>query len=101
MAPIEKNLLRQAKRFGEPIPDRIRNKPRLGMGLDIFLDAFFDLEHERTFLVGAAIQALPIPWQSINKYAEVHELTGDLYDDMLYFIRALDDAYLKHVNKKA
>lgn len=100
MSGIEKNLIKQAKRAGEPIPDRIANKPRLRMGLELFLEAFFELEHERQYLVGAAVQALPIPWHIINKYAEVHELTGDLYDDLLYFVRALDDAYIKHLNKK-
>lgn len=101
MAPIEKNLVAQCKRFGEPLPERIKNKPRLGLGLDIFLDAFFDLEYDRNWLVGTVAQPLPISWGTLQKYAEIYEFSGILRDDLLYLVRALDNAYINYINKKS
>lgn len=70
------------------------------LGLDLFLDAFFDLENDRPWMVGHAAIPLPIPWRIIHEYALFHELTGDLYDDLLYFIGELDAAYIKHIHRK-
>lgn len=99
MGPIEKNLIAQAKRFKQPIPDRIRNKPKLGFGLDFYLSAFFDLEYERQWVNEGAI-ALPITWTSLQNYAQHHDLEGDAHEDFMFFMAALDTAYLKHLAKK-
>jgi hypothetical protein len=101
MAPIEANLVRQARRAGDPIPDRILTKPKLGLGLDFFLEAFFDLENERAFLMGDKVHALPIPWRALNEYAVAYGVVGETYDEFMFFMRALDTAYVGHANKKA
>ncbi len=101
MGPIEQNLIKQAKRFKEPLPDRIKNKPKLGLGLDYFLEAFYVLEHDRTWLTGMAVIPLPLPWGTLVKYAEVHELTGVLFEELLYFVRELDIAYVQYLTQKS
>jgi len=94
MGAIEKNILRQIKRSGEPIPDRIANKPRLFAGGELFIAAFYDLDSERP----PAFQGCsPIPWSAIHTYAVAHDMTGELYEDLLYHIRALDNAFMKHM----
>ena len=100
MGAIEKTLLKQAKRFNEPIPDRIKNKPRLGLGLDIYLDAFFDLENDRNWILGTTAHPLPIAWGTLIQYAEMYELTGIMREELIYFVRALDNAYIAHLNGK-
>lgn len=99
MSRIEKNLIKQARRFNQPIPERIKNKPKLGIGLDIFLDAFYDLEHDRIWLTGEKIIPLPISWSAIAQYTNFYEITGILRDELLYFVKELDNAYIKHISK--
>jgi hypothetical protein len=64
----------------------------------LFLDSFFELIDERQYFEATP---LPISWFTITYYCEVHNLTGEAYEDMLYFVKALDDAYLKHLRGKA
>ena len=96
MSVIEKNIIAQAKRFGEPLPERIQNKPKLALGLAFYLDAFVELDTDRAagFGLGA------IPWSSLHTYALAHEMAGDDYHDFMYILRKLDNAYLKHVQSK-
>lgn len=96
MSAIEKNIVAQAKRFGEPIPDRIKNKPRLRYELAFFLDAFYELDTDRNMSVSFG----PIPWSSLNNYAVAHEITGEDYHDFMYLVRAVDSAYIKHMREK-
>jgi hypothetical protein len=100
MGDIEQNLVRQARLAGNPIPDRIKNKPKLYPGLRIFMDTFWDLEYDRPWLSGMSCVPLPIPWQTIHNYCTAHNFTGALYTDMLYFIRELDSVYTRHITKK-
>lgn len=101
MGAVEKNLVKQAKRAGRPIPERIKNKPRLLTGLDIYLDAFFDLEHERPWIAGEVVIPLPISWTTMHTYAAAHGFIGEIYENFMFFMREMDSAYLQHLNKKA
>ena len=95
MSAIEQNIVRQARLAGEKIPDVIKKKPRLAIGLHFFMSAFSDLRTERP----SGMSIMPIPWSAIHYYAEVHSITGQFYDDLLYIIRAMDNAYLDSVGK--
>lgn len=97
MSVIEQNIVKQAKRFGEPIPDRIRNRPRLRFELIFFLDAFYELDTDRNVSVSFG----PIPWSSLNNYALAHEISGEDYHDFMYLVRAVDTAYIKHMREKS
>ena len=96
MGEIEQNLAKQAARAKAPLPDRIANAPVLHQGLELYLDAFFDLDSDRQ--VGQAL--LPIPWSSVIRFAEVYELDNEQRDDLLFFIRCMDNAHIDRVNKK-
>ncbi len=96
MSGVEQTIIAQAKRCNDPIPERIRNKPRLHFNLSYFFNAFVELDSERDVGMGFG----PIPWSSLHQYALFHELSGEAYEDFMYLLRELDRAYIKHVAKK-
>jgi hypothetical protein len=93
MADIEKNIIDQAIRFNEPIPDRIQNKPVLGVSSLFFFNSFIELDTDRPHGMSAG----PIPWTSLHAYAMFHALSGELYDDFFCILRKMDTAWLKHL----
>lgn len=96
MAPHEEAIAKQALRAGNPIPDRIANAPELEQGLQIYMQAFVDLDTERSHAMGL----VAIPWKSIAQYAEVFELDEEQRDDLFFFIRKMDEAHLKRIASK-
>lgn len=94
---MEQNMVRQALRTRQPIPDRILNAPSLRMGLVFYLEAFFDLDSERSQGMGLG----RIPWASVARYATYYELDDEQSDLLLYFIKALDSAHLDRIKEKA
>lgn len=82
--------------MGRPIPERIANAPSLDPSLSIFLGAFYDLTTERR----AGFSVLPIPWSSIANYGKVYGFDKDQFEDLVYFVRRLDEAYLDRMRKK-
>lgn len=96
MGVHEQSISKQAIRAGQPIPARILDAPSLYVGLELFLNAFFDLDTERQ--AGLAIG--PIPWSKIREYAVAFDFDSDLTDDLFYFVKALDAAHMKRQKKK-
>lgn len=86
-------MVKQAVRSGQPIPDRIQNAPILRFGLNLYLQAFFDLDSERSQGFGLG----RIPWLAIKQYAMYYELDIEQTDCLIHFIRAMDAAHLKRV----
>jgi hypothetical protein len=93
---VEQNIIKQAIRFGQPIPERIANAPKLRQGLQLYMQAFFELDTERS--IGMAVGR--IPWTSIIDYAKAYEFSEEQTADFVYFIRAMDNAHLKHLDEK-
>lgn len=91
MAPHEKNLAMQAMRMGQEMPSRIANAPQLQIGLQLFLQAFLDLDTDRQ----AAMSVLPIPYSSIWNYTAAFELDDEQTADVFYHVRSMDNFYLK------
>lgn len=91
IAHIEHTLIRQ-----KPIPDCVLNKPKLHIGLSIYLDAFFDLDSERSI---GMVQGR-IPWSKIVMYAQYNSFDEEQSDNLIYFIKKMDTAYLKRSEKK-
>lgn len=96
MGPHEQTLSKQAMRAGQPIPARIANAPELHVGLELFINAFFDLDTERqcSFSIG------PIPWSKIKEYALAYEFDSELTEELIYFVKQMDNAHLKRVERK-
>src|SRR5688572_16692728 len=97
MGKAEQSIARQAMRRGAPIPDRIANAPELQVGLQLYLQAFFDLDSERTHGNGLA----PIPWTAIKEYATAFELDEEQTDDLFYFVKRMDSEHLKRLEAKS
>jgi len=83
-------------RAGQPLPDRIANAPELEPGLQLFLQAFFDLDSERSH--GNGLTA--IPWTSIATYARAFEFDEEQTEDLYFFVRRLDSEHLKRLEAK-
>jgi hypothetical protein len=96
LGPHEQAIARQAMRAGQPLPDRIANAPELEEGLQLYLQAFFDLDSERTHGMGLS----PIPWSSMADYARTFDFDGEQTEDLFYFVRRLDSEHLKRLGEK-
>lgn len=78
-----------------PLPDRIANAPKLTLGLELYYDAFWELNTCRQ--TGWA--AGQIPWTSIRDYAVTFELDEAQEEDLFYLIRVMDNAFLDYHDK--
>lgn len=97
LGPIEQNIAKQAMRAGQSIPDRIANAPELEMGLQLYLQAFFDLDSERSH----AMAPTAIPWTSIAAYARAFEFDEEQTEDLFFQIRRMDAEHLKRISSKS
>jgi len=93
---IEQTLARQSKQMGQPLPERISNAPELYDGLQIYLQAFNDLDSERSHAMGIT----QIPWSAIINYAKVNDFSQDQTDDLVYLVRAMDSEHCKKLDAK-
>ncbi len=75
-----------------PLPQRIQDAPELWLGLDLYYGAFLDLNSCRPSGWGIC----PIPWTAIADYTEAYGITGEQRDDLFYFVRAMDTAFMKY-----
>lgn len=96
LGPSEQNIAKQAARSGQPLPERIANAPSLKLGLEFYLQAFFDLDSERVQGLGPG----RIPWSAMTRYAEHHGLMEDETEMLRYFLQYIDTAYLNHKAEK-
>lgn len=83
-------------REGLPLPEKIKNAPEVETGLDLYIQGFFDLNTSRTI----GMEEGPIPWSAIDGYCNSLELEDDQREDMFFFIRKLDSAYLDYFRSK-
>lgn len=90
-----------AKRFGQKVSLNVQTKleqnaPDLPQHLLIFFQAFKDLNTQRP--VGFAVGY--IPFLDIVTYAKVYDFSEELQDDLIYFVRGLDEHYIEIINKE-
>lgn len=96
MGAIEQNIAKQAMRSGAPLPDRIAAAPELFLGLELYLQAFFDLDTERNHANGPCA----IPYSAIARYAEINKFDEEQTGNLHYFVRQMDEENLKRVASK-
>lgn len=82
---------------GQSLPDALANAPFLLQGLEHFYLAFQELSSCRP--VGMGIGA--IPWTAIREYAQQENFVGEDYEEFMYMIREMDNAWLEYQNEKA
>lgn len=95
--PGERKIIETCLRERLPFPKRIENAPELCLGLELFYSAWCDLDTDRP----VGWNARPIPWTAMRDYADAYSITGEQREDLFYFVRAMDKAYLKYVDSKA
>lgn len=78
--------------MGEEVPDPIKNAPELRQDLFMYLEAFYELDSERSDGL--------IPWTSIIRYGEYHEFDDEQMDNLLCYVRKLDQVITTHRNEK-
>lgn len=93
---LEQNIIRQALSAREPIPERIINAPQLLDGLQFELEAFFELDNERTHTFGLT----QIPMSVIRNYAERRGLFNEECEEFIETIHRLDIAHLSRLETK-
>lgn len=75
------------------MPAKIANAPSLRLGLQMYLTGWLDLDSSRP----AGPELTRIPWTAVNDYCLRLGLDDEQYEDMLYYIQAMDTAYItKH-----
>lgn len=90
----EEQLTAQMERDGVKPVGRIAEKPKLPTGLQLYYEAFFDLDTERNHGMGLA----SIPWSAIVHYGQYYELD---IDELLYFVRVVDNAHLARLARES
>lgn len=96
LGPIEQNIARQAMQARLPLPDNIKNAPELELGLQLYLQAFFDLDSERSH----AFSLVRIPGSAIRSYAREFEFDDTQTELLTIYIQAMDNEHLKRLQKK-
>lgn len=78
------------------MPERIANAPELYLGLQLYLQAFFDLDSERSHSMGVTM----IPWSAIKDYSTAYDFDEEQSESLLYLIRQIDIAHTKRIASK-
>jgi hypothetical protein len=83
----------EARRFKEPLPKRMQEKPDLFFGNALFLNAWFDLDQERK-------RPEKITRSMCFQYAIDYDLSEEQTEDLWYHIRIMDSEFLPWWQKK-
>lgn len=79
-----------------PLPDFIKNAPELMPGLELYLNAFWELHTCRQIGFGVG----PIPWTAVRHYGNMLDLDELEFSEFSYLIKQLDSAYLQWRNEQ-
>lgn len=96
LAPIEQNIARQAVQARKPLPTNIQNAPELETGLQLYLQAFFDLDSERSH----AFSLVRIPSSAVRAYAYEFDFDEEQTELLTFYIEQMDGAHLKRLRAK-
>ena len=95
--PSEQTVITACIRERRPLPAAIANAPALQLGLEFFYNAFFALTTDRAIGMGEG----PIPWSSVDRYCNRHDIWGEQREDMHHHLREMDRVYLEHRTKQS
>lgn len=96
MGKAEARILKDCYTWHREIPDRIKNAPELHLGLELYLEAFMELNTCRSVSWSAG----PIPWSAVQDYGMTFEFAADEMEDLHYHIRRMDAAFLDQQDSK-
>jgi hypothetical protein len=86
-------LIKDSLRRTGRLPKNFANRPTIGIGMQLFMDAFWDLTTTRQVTESGAS---PIPWLAIKQWCDEYDLDDGLRYEMFHFIRKLDMSYLDY-----
>lgn len=95
-AEREAQIIEACEKGNRPIPNEIKNKPRLRNDLALYFAAYLELDTERNHREGAN----PIPMSAIFRYIEFYEIEDDIIRDFVYLIKAMDSANCKRISEE-
>ena len=96
MGKAEQRIIRECYARKKALPERIQNAPNLLMGLELYFQAFVELNTSRS----TGWSAGPIPSWCISEYADRLELSEEETEDLHYHIRMMDQEFLKYTARK-
>lgn len=74
-----------------PLPQSIRDKPKILVGLELYWKAFSDLSSDREIGMGIG----PVPWRAIHEWGLRHNIVGDDFERLVLMVRGLDAVYIE------
>jgi len=97
MGQVEQRMIRECYARRKPLPERIQNAPDLFVGLELYFDAFVELNTCRSTGWGPG----PIPSWCIDEFCVRNGICGEEAEDFHYLLRQMDGAFLKHMASKS
>lgn len=88
--PNERKIIEQARKLKMPLPDKIKNKPEVSVGLELYWRAFSDLNSDRH----VGMSEGPIPWSAIHRWGVRHNIWGDDFERLSAIIQGMDSVFL-------
>tara|TARA_B100001146_G_C15803218_1_gene273583 strand:- start:105 stop:527 length:423 start_codon:yes stop_codon:yes gene_type:complete len=92
---IEKSFREDNKRFGDELPDPIKNKPLLKPGLALYLNAWYELDGERDRTSYQRIKR-----SDVFEYAHDYDFTFMQTLDLWFYVRKMDNEFFEWYKKK-
>lgn len=89
-------MIRESFIRKRPLPERIQNAPDLLVGLELYFNAFVELNTCRS----TGWSAGPIPSWCIEEFCDRLELDEEETEDVHYHVRNMDAAFLKYSSRK-
>jgi hypothetical protein len=96
MGTAERDIAKQIVRTGGTLPQRIQNAPTLRKGLELYFNAFFELDSERQN--GMSIGR--IPFTSMLRYASFYGFDFEQTELLLFYVQQMDNAHIQRLTEK-
>ena len=92
---VERSYYEDKRKFGEELPERVKNKPVLKPGLALFFNAWFELDGERERSSYQRIKR-----SDVFEYAYDYALTWTQTLDLWFYVRKMDAEFFEWHKKK-
>ena len=86
-------ILEEHERTGKPLPEKIKNAPKLNSGLEFYMSVF-------ALLATCRNMNGYIPFIDIESFCRMYDIRGVQKEDLHNHIRVMDIAYNKFQEKK-
>lgn len=91
--PVQQSVSKTAMRLRGKVPEKFVNGPELLWGLELYFNAFFDLDTERSHSNGWTY----IPYSAVAAYAVLWAFDEDQTERLFTHIKAMDSAHIERL----